>query len=275
MAQRIPPRLDDDLPPDANPPAAEPGGFGLRAHADLGPEPSNPTPPKRRRGWFGRLVRWSVGAFVLVCVISAALVGSYAIIDPTSTAFMRRTQAALEAERGTPVTLKHQWVDRSNIANAARRAVIAAEDQRFAEHFGLDMDAMRAAYAANQRGRRVRGASTITQQTIKNLLLTPNRSYLRKGAEAWLTLWAELLLSKERILEIYLNSAQFGDDVFGIEAAARGYYGKSAAELSSDEAAWLAVLLPAPSRYQIQPPTEFTSERQTWIRQQMEFVRLP
>ena len=286
MSQRIAPRLDDE--PASG--SAEPGNplvpdeglrVGRRADAverlEVSPESylARQRPGRKRASWFVRIVKWTCVLALVVCGLSAALVGSFAIIDPTSTAFMRRTQAALSDARGEPVALRHQWVDRAQISNAARRAVIAAEDQRFATHWGFDIEAMQAAYRANQRGQRVRGASTITQQTMKNLLLSPSRSYARKGVEAWLTLWAELLLSKERILEIYLNSAQFGDDVFGIEAGARAYFDKPAAQLTDAEAAWLAVLLPAPTRYQIQPPTDFTSQRQAWILGQMEYVVLP
>ena len=211
-----------------------------------------PTPIR----WLG----WSVLALVLA---SLALIAPWAVVNPPTSAFM--VQDALANER--PVT--QQWVDADAIADTAFAAVIAAEDQRFRQHFGFDVESMRKAWEAHQRGEALRGASTITQQTVKNLWLTPHRSVVRKAIEAWLTVVAELVWTKERTLTLYLNLAQFGDGLYGIEAAAQHYFGKPASQLSRSDAAWLAVLLPAPTRYRIDPPTDYTRGQQAWILSQM------
>ena len=208
-------------------------------------------------------IRWLAWTLLAVVLISLALVAPWAVINPPTSSFM--VQDALRNDR--PVT--QTWVDWEAISDTAAAAVIAAEDQRFHEHFGFDVESMRKAWEAHQRGEALRGASTITQQTVKNLLLTPHRSLVRKGAEAWLTLVAELVWTKQRTLELYLNLAQFGDGIYGVEAASRHYFGKPASQLSRSDAAWLAVLLPAPERYRINPPTNYTRGQHDWILSQM------
>ncbi len=230
------------------------------------PQRRKPAPrkPRRRLGrWFAGLIIW---AALLLVFVSALFVGRHALWNPDSSAFMRQTQARLAPAE----ILRQQWVSYDLIADSLKLAVIAAEDQRFPEHAGVDLAAIRRALLEAQRDGQLRGASTISQQTVKNLYLSPSRSVLRKGLEAWLTVVAELLWSKQRILELYLNFAQFGPDIFGAEEAAQVYFAKPAARLSEAESAWLAVLLPAPGRYQIQPPTEFARERPAGIRQQMQ-----
>lgn len=255
--RRIAPRVDDlgaESPPPAMPdvPRRAPPTVDVpRAR------------PPRRRHWLGRLITWPLLLAVLLGVLSALTVASLAVVNPPTSAFMWRAQQA----QG-PVD--HRWVPIEQIAPALQLAVIAAEDQKFPWHWGFDVDAMEEAWNANQAGQRIRGASSITQQTVKNLFLTPHRSYVRKGIEAWLTLCAEVFWSKQRTLEIYLNVAQFDATVFGAEAAAQHHFGKPAQQLTSSEAAWLAVLLPAPERYQIDPPTDFTQQRHDWIVEQMQ-----
>ena len=156
-----------------------------------------------------------------------------------------------------------QWISDSQIA------VIAAEDQKFAEHWGFDVAAIRAALKHNQQSRRVRGASTLSQQTAKNLFMWSDRSFLRKGIEAWFTLLMELGWDKSRILEVYLNIVEFGPGIYGAEAAARHYFGKPAIRLTRYEASLLAAALPNPWRYRVKPPSPYVQQRSAWIRRQM------
>ncbi len=140
--------------------------------------------------------------------------------------------------------------------------MLAAEDQKFFGHAGFDVESIRKVWKRNGKGRQVRGASTISQQVAKNLWLWPARSWFRKGLEAWFTLWVELLWPKERILEVYLNIAQFGPDVFGVEAAGRQYFRKPAASLNEPEAALLAAVLPNPKLFKVRNPSRYTTRRQ-------------
>jgi monofunctional biosynthetic peptidoglycan transglycosylase len=155
------------------------------------------------------------------------------------------------------------------IAPALRAAVVASEDQRFFEHGGFDWRSLQSALGAWWDGDRLRGASTISQQVAKNLFLWPGRSWLRKGLEAWLTLWIEWLWPKPRILEVYLNVVELGDGVFGAEAAARRYFGRSAAGLTAHESALLAAMLPSPRRASVANPSRALRERQRWILRQI------
>ena len=169
--------------------------------------------------------------------------------NPENTRFMR--QALAELQRGNPqAQLAHTWVPYEKISRHLKRAVIAAEDSHFLAHDGFDWDGIQFALEKNlSRGQTRAGGSTITQQLAKNLFLSPNRSYLRKGQEAIITMMIESSWNKRRILEVYLNTAQWGENLFGIEAAARRYHGISAARLGPAESARLAVMLPNPRRY--------------------------
>ncbi|TYL41730.1 monofunctional biosynthetic peptidoglycan transglycosylase [Dickeya sp. ws52] len=162
------------------------------------------------------------------------------------------------------------WVSMDEIAAVAPLAVIAAEDQKFSRHWGFDFDAISAAIAHNeQHENRIRGASTLSQQTVKNLLLWDGRSWLRKGLEAGLTAVVELVWTKRRILTVYLNIAEFGPGIFGIEAASRQFFNKPASRLTAAEAALLAAVLPNPIRYHVSKPTGYVMRRQQWILRQM------
>lgn len=169
--------------------------------------------------------------------------------DPGDTAFMQRETLRLR-ERNPKAEMRHRWVDYDRISIHLKRAVIAAEDARFAEHEGVDWDAIEKAYDENaRRGRPAKGGSTITQQLAKNLFLSPDRSYVRKGQELVITYMIEGLWDKRRILEVYLNVVEWGDGIFGAEAAARYYFGVSASQLNTEQAARLAAYLPNPKRY--------------------------
>lgn len=165
--------------------------------------------------------------------------------------------------------IKHDWVPMEEISGNLKVAVIASEDQNFPNHNGFDFKAIEKAMEENKKGRRVRGASTISQQTAKNVFLWPQRSWFRKGLEVYFTFWIELLWSKERILEVYLNSIEMGKGIYGAEAAAQAWFGKSAASLSAYEAAAIAAILPNPRQYRASPATSYIQGRQAWIVRQM------
>ena len=186
--------------------------------------------------------------------------------DPVTTAFMLRDDSGRDP-------LLHEWQDWEQLGSAAALAVVAAEDQRFATHFGLDVASIRNSIEKAQDGGSLRGASTISQQLAKNLYLWPGRSFARKGLEACLTLLLEMSLPKKRILEIYLNVAEFGPGIYGVAAASRYYFGKAPAHLQDAEAALLAAILPNPTRLRVDDPSNYVRERQSWILGHMQRMR--
>nr|WP_315469273.1 monofunctional biosynthetic peptidoglycan transglycosylase [uncultured Undibacterium sp.] len=195
--------------------------------------------------------------------------------NPDSTSFMRKQEAILQ-EKDPKFTLKHKWVDYSKISRNLKRAVIASEDDGFSDHEGVDWDAMQKAFEKNQKkGKVVSGGSTITQQLAKNLFLSGERSYYRKGQELIITFMLEMCMDKERIFEIYLNSVEWGIGVFGAEAAARHYYGISAAALSPMQAARLAVMLPKPRYYDKNTGSAYLQRRSEVILRRMNSSELP
>jgi monofunctional biosynthetic peptidoglycan transglycosylase len=209
-----------------------------------------------------RLARVLALAAAAAVLLTIALVLPLRWLPPASSSFMLQNRLAQDR---SPAVVEYRWVPRSAISRSAARAVIAAEDQKFFTHAGFDMASIQAAWRDGERGRRLRGASTISQQVAKNLWLWPGRSWLRKGLEAWLTLWVEMLWPKERILEVHLNIAQFGPDVFGVEAAARRYFRKPARALTLAESARLAAVLPNPRLLRASPASSYVLRRQRWI----------
>ena len=165
---------------------------------------------------------------------------------------------------------QHQWRPLAQISPNLLQAVVAAEDQKFLQHSGFDLQAIEKALVYNSKGRKIRGASTISQQTAKNVFLWTGRSWVRKGLESGFTLLLEGAWGKGRILEVYLNSVEFGPGVFGAEAAAQRYFGISAAKLSRQQAALLAAVLPNPHRFLVQAPSPYLRKRQQWIQKQMQ-----
>jgi monofunctional biosynthetic peptidoglycan transglycosylase len=165
--------------------------------------------------------------------------------------------------------LDYRWVNAAQMNASLPYAVVAAEDQKFPQHFGFDVESIREALDAHGDGDRLRGASTITQQVAKNLFLWSGRSIVRKGLEAYFTVLLEVFLPKDRILEIYLNVAEFGPGIYGVEAAGRVYFAKAAARISDAEAALLAAVLPAPKSSSVARPSGYLRERQRWILTQM------
>ncbi len=196
-----------------------------------------------------RIIRRSVLVIVVALLAPIPSILLVAVVQPATTSVMlqRTVQRLVNGDR--PLFPRHRAVARASLSLNLRRAVLASEDQRFYLHHGIDFTEMRAAIDRRRAGGKLRGASTLTQQVAKNLFLWNGRSYVRKALELYLTLWLELLVSKERILDIYLNLAEWGDGVFGAEAAAYAHFGKSAALLSREEAARLAAILPSPRRW--------------------------
>ncbi len=209
-----------------------------------------------------------------VVVLAMLLMPAAAILimrwlPPPTSAFMLRAEFLAWREGRGDFVLRQQWIDLSEISPAAGLAVIAAEDQSFSGHRGFNFEAITKALKRNLHGGRIRGGSTITQQTAKNLFLCPQRSFLRKAVEAWLTVLLEALWPKPRILEVYLNFAQFGDGIYGVEAASRTFFGKSAKRLGPAEAALLAAVLPNPLKLRADRPSSYVLKRQDWILRQM------
>jgi monofunctional biosynthetic peptidoglycan transglycosylase len=228
--------------------------------------PSKPPKRKRRRTTARRLGRWLVIGVLLGLTISVLLVLPLRWINPPTTAFVLQDSAAQNV-------LFYDWAAWENIGTAGPLAVVAAEDQRFATHFGFDINSIRQSLEARADGATLRGASTITQQTAKNLYLWPGRNFLRKGIEAYFTVLIETALSKQRILEIYLNIIEFGPGIFGISAASNTYFGKSPDALTDTEAALLAAVLPNPKALHVNDPSDYVRDRQRWIDSQMQRLR--
>jgi monofunctional biosynthetic peptidoglycan transglycosylase len=209
--------------------------------------------------------------FALLTLIGASmlLVLMFRWVQPPASAYIFQTYVnALLAGHGTS-SVRYDWVPYDRISPNMPIAVVAGEDQKFPEHLGFDFGAIEKALRHNAAGKPTRGASTISQQVAKNMFLWPGRSYVRKGLEAWFTLLLEGLWSKRRILEVYLNVAELGERTFGVEAASRQFFGKSASKLGPAEAALLAAVLPNPVRYRVNAPSSYVRKRQRWILQQM------
>ena len=174
-----------------------------------------------------------------------------------------------QKQQGKKIILKHYWVSIEKISKNLQLAAICSEDQNFLSHNGFDLKAIEKAYENNKRGKRIKGASSITQQTAKNVFLWPERSWLRKGLETYFTFLIELFWSKERILEVYLNCIEMGNGIYGAEAAAKFWFKKPASQLTQYEASAIAAILPNPRKYKANPASEFIQARKNWIVNQM------
>ena len=213
---------------------------------------------------------------LLLCVLlSVGLVLLLRWVDPPYSAFMAETQIGAWLSGDSSYVFRRSWADLTRISPNLPLAVVASEDQKFPQHWGFDVEAIEKAYAMNQHSHRVRGASTISQQVAKNLFLWSGRSYFRKGLEAYFTVLIERLWPKRRILEIYLNIAEFGYGTYGAEAAAQRYFHKSAAHLSRGDAAVLAAVLPNPQRFSAAAPSRYVLARRDWILEQMQALGGP
>ena len=206
--------------------------------------------PRTCLGWLGRALLAALLLLLFWQIVLFTQVIWWSRFDPDSTSFMRMRLAELR-QTDPKATLRHQWVPYERISVHLKRAVVAAEDDRFLDHEGFDWEGIQRALEKNERkGRLAAGGSTISQQLAKNLFLSPSRSWLRKAQEAVITVMIERTWDKRRILEVYLNVVEWGNGLFGAEAAARRYYGVSAAQLGPGQAARLAVMLPNPRRYE-------------------------
>lgn len=220
----------------------------------------------RRRRLLRFLFLWLPLTFVLATTLQVLLLRW---VDPFTSAIMigRRIDAVLA--RDGDFQLHYQWRDWNQLSPSLPIALVAAEDQKFPEHHGFDFEAIDKAMHYNRRGHRLKGASTISQQVAKNLFLWSGRSWLRKGFEAWYTVLIETLWPKRRILEVYANIAEFGDGVYGGEAAAQQFFGKPAARLSLGESARLAAVLPNPKHWSAKNPGAYVQRRARWIERQV------
>ncbi len=235
--------------------------------------------------WLGRAVLAVFALVLLLQLYYFVSIGWYRSHDPSSTAFMRSHMAVLQ-ETHPSATIDHRWVPYDRISDNLKRAVITSEDARFAEHEGVDWDAISKAYESNEkvgdervgkakRPARIKGGSTITQQLAKNLFLSGERSYLRKAQELVIAYMLEFWLSKQRILEIYLNVIEWGNGVFGAEAAAHHYFNTTAAQLTPSQAAQLAVMLPNPRFYDTRRNSPYLARRSAVITRWMGDAELP
>jgi monofunctional biosynthetic peptidoglycan transglycosylase len=215
-----------------------------------------------------KFIKW----FFIISIVSV-IIFRFIPIPITPTMLYLLGEQTFDSER--KIVLKKDWESLSNISPNMKLAVIAAEDQLFYEHYGFDFAAIKKALRSNERGKKLRGGSTISQQTAKNAFLLPHRNYIRKGLEAYFTILIELLWSKDRILEVYLNVIEFGNGIYGVEAASHHYFKKPASKLNKDEAALLASVLPNPIRFKVDKPSGYVLRRKNWIKRQIGRMGLP
>jgi len=221
------------------------------------------------------ITKYAVQAIAVFIASSVGFCLLFRWLPLPATAFMLNRHVEDFRYETTFKSIDYRWVGAGKIAPAAYQAVIASEDQRFFEHAGFDFRSIQAAVDNYFDGRRLRGASTISQQVAKNLFLSPSKSFIRKGFEVWFTILLEMFWSKDRILTVYLNIAEFGDHLFGIEAASQYYFGIPASKLSRAQAALLAATLPNPLRFKAARPSAYVHARQNWILRQMRHIVYP
>lgn len=214
--------------------------------------------------FFKFIFKLIVGLFIL----SIVMVFLYKWVPVPATPLML-IRSVENFQDDKPFIWEHDWVSIDNISKNLQLAVICSEDQNFLTHNGFDVKAIEKAYQDNKKGKRVKGASTISQQTAKNVFLWPNRSWVRKGFEVYFTFLIETFWSKERIMEVYLNSIEMGNGIYGAEAAAYYWYKKPASKLSQYEAASIAAILPNPLKYKAKPASNYIERRKIWIVRQM------
>lgn len=223
---------------------------------------------KVKRSLPRRVLRWlalALGAWIVLGILAVAMLR---FVRPLTSAFMieRRIAALVSGQRD--FSLHYRWTPWDQVSKQLPIALIAAEDQKFPYHHGFDIDAIQDAIADAEDGDRLRGASTISQQVAKNLFLWNGRSFVRKGLEAYFTVLIEAMWPKRRILEVYLNIAEFGDGVYGAAAASERFFRKAPAQLGARESALLAAVLPNPRRYRVNPPSARVAQRAEWIERQ-------
>ena len=229
------------------------------------------------KSWYGIILSrrwlkwlWLTPVILLLTglLVPAILIFSMRWLDPVSSAFMLQRHYDLWQDRGSE-TLRYNWVAAENISPKMMLAVVAAEDQKFPVHFGFDLEAIEKAMNHNRNNKKIRGASTISQQVAKNLFLWPSRSWVRKGMEVYFTGLIEIFWTKQRILEVYVNIVQFEANVFGVGAASKKFFNKTPEQLTAYETALLAAVLPNPKKYYVARPSNYVMTRARWIQQQM------
>jgi monofunctional glycosyltransferase len=222
------------------------------------------------------LLRWSARLILYFFAFSILLTVIYRFVPPPVT-FLMLQRCVEQKSAGKKMKLEKDWVPLKDISSAMALAVITSEDQKFEEHSGFDFEAIEKAQKYNERkkGKKVKGASTISQQTAKNVFLWPARSYIRKGFEVYFTFLIEVLWSKERIMEVYLNEIEMGDGIYGVEAAAQIYFHKPASKLSLGEAALIAACLPNPLKWSPAKPTAYINRKKAWILRHMNWIEKP
>lgn len=210
------------------------------------------------------VIKFAIKTVLLIFVATIVWAALYRYVNPPLTPLM------VIGYFGGKRTIKKEWSDYKNISNYMKLAVIAAEDQKFPMHEGFDIESIKDAIDEKMSGDRLRGASTISQQTAKNVFLWPSRTWMRKGAEAYFTFLIEKIWGKKRILEVYLNVIETGKGVYGVGKAGEIYFGKSAGNLTKEESALIAAILPNPVRMSAVNPSRYVRERQGWIIGQMD-----
>lgn len=218
--------------------------------------------------WYKRLFRAVFKLLISLFLFSILMVVVYRFA-PVPVTVLQLSRCVEQFENDKPIRLRKDWVALDEISNKLQLAVVCAEDQKFLNHNGFDVKAIEKAIEHNRKGKRVRGASTISQQTAKNVFLWQGRTWVRKGLEVYFTALIELIWSKERIMEVYLNVIEMGDGIYGAEMASQIYFKKSASRLSASEAAILASILPSPRKYSALNPSKFVRSRQAWTINQM------
>lgn len=229
--------------------------------------------PAKKRTIGQKIFRFFWLVFLWFNIISFSVVLLYKFVPVPFTPLMG-IRALEHNEAGKDMVCSHDWVPIEEISLNLQKALIASEDGRFLEHSGFDFEAMQKAYKNNSKGKKLKGGSTISQQTAKNVFLWQGRSYLRKGLEAYYTVLIELVWGKKRIMEVYLNSIEMGDGVYGVEAAAKHWFRKDAASLTRYEAAGIAAILPNPRKYKASNSSSYINRRKAKISREISFVKL-
>ena len=232
------------------------------------PKKAKSAKSSKSRHWFKRVIRFMGLTSLGLLLFSVGMVVIYRFV-PIPVTILQLTRCVEQFQEDKPIVLYKDWEQLENISNKLQLAVVCAEDQKFLNHNGFDVEAIEKAIEHNKKGKKVRGASTISQQTAKNVFLWQGRTWVRKGLEVYFTALIELIWSKERIMEVYLNVIEMGDGIYGAQAASKHYFRKDASELSSAEAALLASILPSPRKYSAVRPSSFVRGRQSWTMGQM------
>lgn len=233
----------------------------------------SPKSPAKKRTTGQKIFRFFWLVFLWFNIISFSIVLLFKFVPVPFTPLMG-IRALEHNSAGKDMVCSHDWVPIDEISLNLQKAVIASEDGRFLEHSGFDFEAMQKAFKNNQKGKRLKGGSTISQQTAKNVFLWQGRSYVRKGLEAYYTVLIELIWGKKRIMEVYLNSIEMGDGVYGAEAAAKHWYRKDAASLTRYEAAGIAAILPNPRKYKASNSSSYINRRKAKISREIGYVIL-